>query len=312
MDISYFNARGATSLRRSKWTLIALASVSAVAIVMLLSRSEPTAIPTPAVLRCSSSSNIIDWTRLDFETLTGRQILDYIQWTNAGSCRLSQYFGGNVGGVLVFGIDGQKAVCMDPEIRPFPGRCLVYSFGINDEWSFEDSMDRYGCEIYAFDPSMNMSDHDRNGGKIHFFNLGLGDRDEVIEDNWHVRPLSAIYGQLAQQRHGPGRIIDYLKIDIEEDEWSSLVDILQSGMLAKVRQLAIEVHLPREGDIKAYRRLVSLIKSMEEEHDMVRFDSKINPYSEGSIEALIMHGYRAHEMAWYNNRLKRRQRYYNM
>lgn len=42
------------------------------------------------------------------------------------------------------GIDGQKAVCLDPGVAPEPGACLVYSFGISDDWSFDQVMESYG------------------------------------------------------------------------------------------------------------------------------------------------------------------------
>lgn len=52
------------------------------------------------------------------------------------------------------GIDGQKSVCLDPGLAPPPGICVVYSFGLSDDWSFESAMALYGCDVYAFDPSL--------------------------------------------------------------------------------------------------------------------------------------------------------------
>ncbi|KAG7163228.1 putative Methyltransferase FkbM domain-containing protein 2 [Homarus americanus] len=43
--------------------------------------------------------------------------------------------------------DGYKYVCLDPGVAPPPSHCLVYSFGINYEWSFDDAMGVYGCEV---------------------------------------------------------------------------------------------------------------------------------------------------------------------
>ena len=311
-------SRTATSFKSMKPSLvIAMTLLSVIGIVTLLSRGIPTAIP---IYRCldttSTNSNnppaasVVDWRLVDVNTMKNKQIMDYFQWNNASSCRLSQYFGGVT---FIFGIDGQKAVCMDPEIMPLPGKCIVYSFGINNDWSFEEMIDRYGCDVYAFDPSLNLTNHDRKGTKIHYFHLGLGYREEKFPDGWHIQTLSTIYGKLQmEKRHSSDSIIDYLKIDIEEDEWTALVDILDSGMLNKVRQLAIEIHLPLEGNISSYRRLVSLLRSMEEQHGMVRFDSKINAYSEGNIKPLFgMMGYASHEIAWYNHKLRRKEHYYN-
>ncbi|XP_057367476.2 uncharacterized protein LOC130688510 [Daphnia carinata] len=294
MQMSRSIARIASSCCKLK---LIVALVAALAIVVLLSRNVSTAFP---FYQCLSVNSRTDWSSMDVNTMTAKQIMDYFRWNNASSCRLAQYFGGVT---FLFGIDGQKAVCMDPEIMPLAGKCIVYSFGINDDWSFEEMIDRYGCDVYAFDPSLNMTTRNWNDTNIHYFHLGLADHEEQSDDGWHVQTLSTIYQKLLTEKlHASDRFIDYLKIDIEEDEWTVLVDILHSGMLGKVRQLAVEVHLPLEGSISDYQRLVGLLRSMEEQHGMIRFDSKINAYSEGSIRHLFGMGYAAHEMAWYNRR----------
>jgi hypothetical protein len=38
-------------------------------------------------------------------------------------------------------------------------------------------MESFGCRVFAFDPSMNLSTHDHST-KIHFYEIGLSDRDE--------------------------------------------------------------------------------------------------------------------------------------
>ena len=88
------------------------------------------------------------------------------------------------------GLDGQKAVCIDPSVAPQPKNCIVYSFGINNEWSFdEDDMEIYGCEVFAFDPS-GMKHHNYSQ-HIHFYSWGLGYQDEQ-QDGWEMRSLSSI------------------------------------------------------------------------------------------------------------------------
>ncbi|KAK7085795.1 hypothetical protein SK128_017050, partial [Halocaridina rubra] len=69
--------------------------------------------------------------------------------------------------------DGRKAVCLDPVLGITPGNCSVLSFGINNEWSFDDAFDRFGCKVYAFDPTMGAEDHQRSTN-IRFLNLGIG------------------------------------------------------------------------------------------------------------------------------------------
>ncbi|CAL4085157.1 unnamed protein product, partial [Meganyctiphanes norvegica] len=80
-----------------------------------------------------------------------------------------------VGGVLhkTNALDGDKWVCFDKGFKP--DNCVVYSFGINNEWSFDDAMDqKHHCKVFAFDPTMRDKDHKRSQ-RISFFNLGISD-----------------------------------------------------------------------------------------------------------------------------------------
>ena len=229
----------------------------------------------------------IDWKTVNVDRLRPQEIIDYFYWTNRSSCKLVHDFGGFMMR-SPSGLDGQKAVCLDPGVRPPAGNCVVYSFGINNEWSFDDTMEKYGCKVFSFDPNMNVGDHSHSH-KIKFFNLGLGDRDHVTADGkaWTIKKyktLSSIHEMLLPH-HGGKTIIDYLKMDIEFAEWDVIPQIISSGMLAKVRQLAVEFHLPENGDIQLYRSLVRIIKSIEDA-GMVRFDSKFNPWFTGQIKAL--------------------------
>ena len=76
------------------------------------------------------------------------------------------------------GLDGQKTICLDPAVRPEAYKCLVYSFGIHYDWSFDEALEKYGCEVFAFDPSMNETNHNHSRW-IYFYNLGLSDRDYI-------------------------------------------------------------------------------------------------------------------------------------
>ena len=74
--------------------------------------------------------------------------------------------------------DGDKFVCMDDIIMGKP--CLIYSFGINNDWTFEDFMDYRGCEIHAHDPTVDFPA--KRGEQISFNKLGLGVTTEPTMD----------------------------------------------------------------------------------------------------------------------------------
>lgn len=245
-----------------------------------------------------------------------QEITDYVSWTNSTSCQLTHDFGGNM--VFTVGLDGQKAVCLDWPVRPerssggWPvvvanpsAECLVYSFGINNEWSFDEAMEAFGCRVYSFDPSMNTSSHNHSR-KIHFYDWGLSDRNEIRPNHWTMKSLDSIYQSLQHQ----SRIIDYLKLDIETSEWSVLPQIVSSGMMDRVRQLGVEIHLipdGRQSQLDDLRRRVKVLQSLED-YGLVRFDSKYNPWSLDwwEIDGSEWLGNNAYEIAWYNSKLARR------
>jgi hypothetical protein len=116
--------------------------------------------------------------------------------------------------------------------------------------------------------------------------------------------------------HGDGNdgIIDYLKIDVETAEWRVLPQIVESGMMDKVKQLSVEIHLPNGSDdenvdrnfsLDEYRKLAGILQSLEK-YGLVRFDSKRNPWSVGVGKATGLLGDDApfaYEIAWFNSKL---------
>ena len=104
---------------------------------------------------------------------------------------------------------------------------------------------------------------------------------------------------MLKPRHGNASI-DYLKMDVEFAERDVIPQILQSGMLDKVKQLGLEIHF---GDIDEFQRYARVIKSIED-YGMVRFNSKVNlmapKIKHPDLEDLEF--YSAYELAWYNSR----------
>jgi hypothetical protein len=109
-------------------------------------------------------------------------------------------------------------------------------------------------------------------------------------------------------------IIDYLKMDIETAEWRVLPQIVESGMMDKVKQLSVEIHLPNGSDnenkdesfsLEEYRKLASILQSLEN-YGLIRFASKRNPWSIGVGKATGLLGVDAsfaYEIAWFNSKL---------
>ena len=56
-----------------------------------------------------------------------------------------EHHAGSVNGA---GRDGIKTLCLDDIYRDIKNKeCLIYSFGIADDWTFEEYMASLGCKV---------------------------------------------------------------------------------------------------------------------------------------------------------------------
>ena len=70
-----------------------------------------------------------------------------ISRTTQNSCQIVKQFGGRWASECGFE-DGEKMICMDGLYEAVKnGTCLVYSFGLADDWDFEISMASLGKDI---------------------------------------------------------------------------------------------------------------------------------------------------------------------
>ena len=76
---------------------------------------------------------------------------------------------------------------------------------ISNNWSFDDSIAKYGCRVYAFDPTLNKGDHFRSP-VIQFFNTGLshvdseGNSSATGKAAWKTRTLKTIITELGHDK----------------------------------------------------------------------------------------------------------------
>ena len=111
--------------------------------------------------------------------------------------------------------------------------CVVYSFGISGEYTFEERIASIGCKVYAYDPTIDAPTF--KYPNIKFKKIGLSGA-----------PRGAIYKTfleiISENGHSDTKI-SYLKMDIEGSELHGLRKWLESGSLANVQQIAMEYHV---------------------------------------------------------------------
>jgi hypothetical protein len=159
--------------------------------------------------------------------------------------------------------DGGWNMCVSEPFN-FKEPCLVYSFGINWDFSFDDAVSkRFQCTVRAYDPSMNnVTATLRRDDNIWFYKVGLGGSNRQQKNGWTIMTLKSII----DHNNDSGKIIDYMKIDIEGHEWDSLNAMLTDGILKNVKQLAVEFHTFHKTfkDSSALYYRLNILRQLEE------------------------------------------------
>nr|XP_045609168.1 uncharacterized protein LOC123764963 [Procambarus clarkii] len=180
---------------------------------------------------------------------TIEQYRAYLHHTQTNCTMMAQF-----GGKPPAPVDGAKYVCLDKRFNIKPGNCTVFSFGVNNEWSFEDDFAKYGCKVYAFDPTMGKEDHQRSAN-VRFQAVGIanykGTKKIGMDNSWAMRRVDR-FENLVNQLGLAGQVIDYVKLDVELSEVDFLQDMLLNSphVLRNIKQIAMEVHDgPFKGDL---------------------------------------------------------------
>ena len=149
-------------------------------------------------------------------------------------CKEKHRFGGSYRPSCHY-VDGGKNVCMDELTYDITNNeCVIFSFGIANDWTFEDIMDNLGCTVFAFDPSVDFPS--KRGRNITFEKLGVAAKKDKAK-------IMDTLGNILKKYHHENTKISYLKMDIEDSELTGLPQWLSDGALKNVQQIAAEVHL---------------------------------------------------------------------
>lgn len=137
---------------------------------------------------------------------------------------------------------------------------VVYSFGVGTDISFDlDLIKKYGCQVYAFDPtpkSVKWIKEQNLPFNFKFMEYGVSDKNELItfyppENQDHVSYSTKkndeqvgiqlpVYRLKTIMENLGHKKIDLLKMDIEGAEYEVIKDLITSNI--DVKQLLIEFH----------------------------------------------------------------------
>jgi len=173
----------------------------------------------------------------------------FLQRRMVTPCKYIKPFGGFYYS-LCKGYDGHKYVCVEKLLEDVKNkRCLIYSFGVREDWTFESAVSALGCEVHAYDPTVDLSER-----KIpfKFYKIGVGHVDTKRD-----RTL----GNLIKANGHRDRHITMIKMDVDGEEVKGLNKWLDEGSLDNVQQFALEYHL-NDKSLKIQRSFVSAVQKL--------------------------------------------------
>ena len=146
-------------------------------------------------------------------------------------------------------VEGVKYICIDKLVYDvLNNECVIFSFRIKNDWSFEDAMDNLGCTVFAFDPSVDFPS--RRGRNITFEKLG------VAAKKYQAKPMETLGNILKKYRHEHTKI-SHLKQDIKDSELTGLPQQLSDGAFKNILQVAVELHL------SGTETIINFLKAMQ-------------------------------------------------
>ncbi len=154
-------------------------------------------------------------------------------------------------------------------MKPSQEKCLVFSFGVNHDDSFESVMHtEHGCRIYSFDPfiendrAKKIRESDERltpqveltiNNKWKFYRLGLGGQETAKDIK--IGDILSLH-QILNYTNTRGQVIDVLKMDIEGAEKDLFASLDIDYLCTYVKQFCLETHRDfRQIAVEQLRRL---------------------------------------------------------
>ena len=177
-------------------------------------------------------------------------------------CSPTTIWGGSYGDVSPN--SGAKLVCLSNRLRIDPNSCIVYSFGINDDWSYDVHARKFGCEVFSFDGKLDIKST-QFMKKIYYYDIVLHSKDFNTRTTKY-KTFKSIQNQLGHEH----LLLDVVKLDIGKLEWEILPSLLKSGKLDFIKQLHVEFHWDRKMEPEKH---LDVIKQLRK-YGMLIFDTQ--------------------------------------
>jgi hypothetical protein len=153
---------------------------------------------------------------------------------------------------------------LDDFIKPKKDDCLVFSFGISNDDSFDVEMNKgFGCEVHSFDPFNEQTKYQAIrrsnaalatavklpvGPKHTFYKIGISGNESANLNQIKIGDMLT-FDRILDLTATRDKIIDVFKIDIEGPEVGVLKTMDVDYFCKHVKQFVIETHENMPGNL---------------------------------------------------------------
>ena len=191
----------------------------------------------------------------------------------------------------LYRIDGAWFVCFDNKIAPVVNKCRILSFGINNDYSFDQEFNRaYKCQVESFDPFLeskifsdirSKSDSLKTSPSLvvnenplwRFHRIGIVGPE--LANNTNKIGWMATFDEILKYTKLQNKIIDVFKMDIEEADFSALSSLNIDYLCIYVKQFLIESH-PQQYSYKHELtiKMLKLLRKLEQCFRLFKRDTR--------------------------------------
>ena len=142
----------------------------------------------------------------------------------------------------------------------FEPRKIAYSFGISDDFSWDDDIADRGCDVFMYD--ITIEELPKYRPEFHFFKEGIGRFKDPLKN------LDTLEHFIERNGHQNQRNM-ILKMDVEDAEWDFL-ETVKSETLDQFDQIIFEFHhLLSATTFEEKARLLRLLNKINQTHQAI-------------------------------------------
>ncbi|MCI8479246.1 MAG: hypothetical protein HFE97_13105 [Oscillospiraceae bacterium] len=154
---------------------------------------------------------------------------------------------------------------------------IAYSFGINDDVSWDEEIAAYGVEVYCYDHTIHTLPKENT--KLHFNKIGIGATDSLGTGLLSIDTILS----LNKHQKETGMI---MKMDVEGAEWEFIHQV-GSEILNRFSQLTFEFHHVANPDFLNCEDTLAVFEKLNQTHQVIWIHANNYDIAERAGEVIL-------------------------